>query len=75
MGISVSLPPSWITTAVFGARPISFLMAWEVLPLETVSSVLPSRIRAMMTAAVSKYRFSTAAEVARRRSATVEYRL
>ena len=53
MGISVSFP-SWITVAVLGASPMSFLMAWEVFPLDTASRVLPRRMRAMMTAAVSK---------------------
>ena len=49
-------------------------MACEVLPLDTVSRVLPSRMRAMMTAAVSKYRLPAAAKspVAIRQ---VEYRL
>ncbi len=59
MGTSVSLPSTRIT-AVLGARPISFLMAWEVLPLEAASRLLPSRIRAMITAAVSKYSSSAA---------------
>ena len=73
IGISVSAP-SWITSAVFGARPMSFLMACEVLPLDTVSRVLPSRMRAMMTAAVSKYRSPVAAK-SPEAMRHVEYRL
>ncbi len=59
MGISFSAP-SLKMTAVFGARPMSFLMASPVRPFETASRVLPMRMSAKMTPAVSKYSASTA---------------
>ncbi len=40
---------------VFGWRPISFLMAEEVLDLAFSSRSLPSDIKAITTAAASKY--------------------
>jgi hypothetical protein len=58
-GISLSSPFSMII-AVFGARPISFLIASPVRPFDAASRDLPSRISAMITPAVSKYRDSTA---------------
>ena len=52
-GISLSRP-SLITTAVLARKPISFRIASEVRPLATASNSLPSRIRVMMIAEVSK---------------------
>ena len=43
------------TVAVDGRRPMSFRMAPPVLPLVRDSSILPSLIKVMMTADVSKY--------------------
>ena len=54
-GISVSLP-SRSTVAVLGCRFISSSMAAEVLLLARVSSSLPSRMRVMMMAPLSKYK-------------------
>ncbi|OPZ70247.1 MAG: hypothetical protein BWY81_00027 [Firmicutes bacterium ADurb.Bin467] len=61
IGISRSAPFSR-RIAVFGCRPISFLIASLVRPFETASSDFPSSISAMMTPAVSKYSASTAAK-------------
>ena len=52
-GTSVSTP-SRSTTAVFGARSISFVIASEVLPLERVSKNLPSVISVRIMPADSK---------------------
>ncbi len=41
--------------AVFGTSPISFLIASEVFPLETISKYLPRVIRVNITPADSKY--------------------
>jgi hypothetical protein len=51
---AVSAASSCNSVAVLGVSPMSALMASEVLPLDTASSVLPSCISAMMTPAVSK---------------------
>ena len=51
--ISFSCPFSRMN-AVFGCSPISFLMALPVLPLVRAYNSLPSLIRVIMTAAVSK---------------------
>ena len=53
MGISISLP-SFLTMAVLGASPINFFIAWEVLPFETDSNVLPSRIKVIIMPTDSK---------------------
>ena len=42
-----------ITVAVFGAKPISFLMASEVLPFDLASKYLPNVISAKIVAADS----------------------
>ena len=52
-GISTS-PPSRSTEAVLGARSISRVMAWPVLPLERVSSHLPRVMRVRIIPADSK---------------------
>ena len=54
-GISTSTPFRW-TAAVLGARSISRVMAWLVLPLDRVSSHLPSVISVRIIPADSKYR-------------------
>ena len=46
--------PSRTTRAVFGCKPISFLIASLVRPLARASSSLPVTMRVMMTAEVSK---------------------
>jgi len=46
---------SLIMVAVFGARPISFLIASEVLPLVTDSKYFPRVIKVKIVAADSKY--------------------
>ena len=51
--ISISFP-FLITVAVFGASPISFLIASEVLPFDTASMDLPRSMSVIMTPAVSK---------------------
>ena len=51
--------PSRITVAVLGAKSISLRMDSEVLPFVRSSKYLPSKIRAIITPAVSKYRFLT----------------
>ena len=53
--ISSSIP-SLITRAVLGARPISFLIASELFPLETASKYLPRVIKVIIVAADSKYK-------------------
>ncbi len=58
MGISVS-PPSRTTRAVFGCRPIRALMASEVRPLATASSILPRMMRVIRMAEVSKYKWGS----------------
>ena len=62
MGISLSAP-SRTTMAVFGASPISFLMASLVRPLDTASRDLPSRMSVMMTPARLKIQGFHGAEV------------
>ncbi len=52
-GTSFSTPFSMIV-AVFGCRPISLRIAPPVLPLVRDSSILPSLMRVMITADVSK---------------------
>ncbi|MPN08945.1 hypothetical protein SDC9_156233 [bioreactor metagenome] len=47
--------PSLIIVAVFGARPISFFIASEVLPLVTDSKYLPKVIKVKIVAPDSKY--------------------
>ena len=54
-GIWISLP-SRSTTAVFGARSISFVIASLVLPLERASRYFPTLISARIITADSKYR-------------------
>ena len=53
MGTSCSCP-SRTTRAVLARKPISSLMAALVCPLARASNSLPSLMRVMMTAAVSK---------------------
>ena len=53
-GRSVSMP-SRITRAVRGCRPIRRRMASPVWPLARASSMRPSRMRVMISAAESKY--------------------
>ena len=55
-GISCSLP-SLTTSAVFGARSISFVIASDVRLLERVSIYFPIVTSARIMAAASKYRF------------------
>ncbi len=47
--------PSFIMVAVFGDNPINFFIASEVLPFEMASKYLPSNIKVIITADVSKY--------------------
>ncbi len=54
IGTSVS-PPSRITRAVRGCRPMSLRTAAPVCPLARASSRRPNRISVMMKAAESKY--------------------
>jgi hypothetical protein len=57
-GISNSTQ-SFITIAVLAQISISFFIASEVLPFVTASKYLPSKIKAIITQAVSKYKFIT----------------
>jgi len=52
-GMSTS-PPSRITRAVFGCRPISLFTASDVFPFARVSKYRPRRMRTMIAAEVSK---------------------
>ena len=53
IGITISVL-FLITVAVFGAKPISLFIAWDVFPFETVSKYLPKVIRVKIVAAESK---------------------
>ena len=48
---------SLITTAVFGAKPISLLIALAVFPLDFVSKYLPNVINVSIVPADSKYKY------------------
>ena len=52
IGITNSFP-SLTIVAVFGANPISFLIAWDVFPLEIASRYLPKVIKASIVTAAS----------------------
>ncbi len=54
-GMSSSLPSALIRRAVLGARPSSDLIAAEVCERALSSSIWPSRVSEMITAAASKY--------------------
>lgn len=54
-GMSCSVPSSARRRAVFGASPSSDLMAAEVCDLALPSSICPSSVSEMITAAASKY--------------------
>ncbi len=55
IAVCFSVPSACTTMTVFGCKPISFLMAEEVLPLALSSSSFPKRMNAIITAAASKY--------------------
>ena len=54
-GTSSSLPSALMRRAVFGARPSSDLIAAEVCERALSSSIWPSSVSEMITAAASKY--------------------